>query len=209
MREPGALPLQRLPRQTLHHAWAPKLGRTIVLTSTGQLRLWAMLEAHPGVKRYCERPAWPGDDVPPERGPDFWALRDGVPVWLVLDRDAERSDEPATVAGGPALQTVTAHDLDRHDIWIRNWLSLLPYLGTAALLDGAGPGEPVVEFFRQEASFEEAERHFAHHDPMLVRAAVVAGLHQGLLFSSELLVRPWDGRTRVVCCPPPPAHAPQ
>ena len=37
---------------------------------------------------------------------------------------------------------------------------------------------------------------------MLVRAAVVAGLHQGLLYSRELLVRPWDGRTRVVRCPP-------
>jgi len=208
VREPEALPLQRLPRQTLHHAWAPKLGRMIVLNSSGQLRLWAMLEAHPGVTRYCERPAWPGD-VPRRHMPDFWALRDGVPVWLVLERDAQRSDEPAPVADGPALQTVTAHDLDRHDSWIRNWLSLLPYLGSIALLGGAGPGEPVVEFFRQEASFDDAERHFAHHDPMLVRAAVVAGLHKGLLFSSELLVRPWDGRTRVVRCPPLRPRAPQ
>ena len=210
MHEPAALPLQRLPMQTLHHAWAPKLGRTIVLNSTGQLRLWAMLEAHSGVTRYCERPAWPGD-VPAPRPPVFWALRDGAPVWLVLDDEAQRSDEPVPPSDGPALQTVTAYDLDRHDIWIRNWLSLLPYLSTVASLDGAGVGvgETVIDFFRHEASFEDAERHFAHLDSMLVRAAVVAGLHRGVLFSSELLVRPWDGQTRMVRCSPPRLHAPQ
>jgi len=38
--EPVSLELERLPRQTLHHAWAPKLGRLIVLSSVGQLWLW-------------------------------------------------------------------------------------------------------------------------------------------------------------------------
>ena len=169
MREPEALRLQRLPRQSLHPAWAPRLGRTSALDRSGQLRLWAMREAHPGMTRYCERPAWPGD-VPPGRMPDSRALRDGAPVRLVLERDAQQPAEPAPEADGPAPQTVTAFDLDldRRRIWIRDRLSLLPYLGSTALLDGAGPGEPVVRFFRQEASCDEAGRHFAHHDSMLV-----------------------------------------
>ena len=46
--EPVSLPLHRLPKQTLHHVWAPKLGRPILLTGQSQLLLWAMLEANPG-----------------------------------------------------------------------------------------------------------------------------------------------------------------
>ena len=51
MYEPTALPLQRLPRQSLHHVWAPKLGRIAMFTSQQQLHLWTMLEAHPAVIR--------------------------------------------------------------------------------------------------------------------------------------------------------------
>ena len=105
MPEPAVLPLQRLPKQTLHHAWAPKLGRTIVLNSLGQLRLWALLEAHPGVTRYCERPAWP-DDEEPSPCPDFWALRDGTPIWLAL-APAAGDEEPAP-AEASRVQLVTA-----------------------------------------------------------------------------------------------------
>jgi hypothetical protein len=50
------LPVSRLPKQTLHHAWSPKLQRTLVLTSVNQVRLRVMLEANPAVKTYCERP---------------------------------------------------------------------------------------------------------------------------------------------------------
>ena len=56
---PVTLPVQRSPRQTLHHVWAPKLRRIVMLTGQAQLHLWAMLEAHPGVTQYCERPASP------------------------------------------------------------------------------------------------------------------------------------------------------
>ena len=42
--EPVALPLHRLPKQTLHHVWAPIHRRPVLLTSQGQLHLWVMLE---------------------------------------------------------------------------------------------------------------------------------------------------------------------
>jgi hypothetical protein len=33
---------------------------------------------------------------------------------------------------------------------------------------------------------------------VLVRSVVITYLHQGLLFSNDLIVRPWDSHTRVV-----------
>ena len=209
MTEPFPLELERLPRQTLHHAWAPKLGRIVVLNSTAQLGLWALLEAHPGVTRYCERPSWPGDEAP-SSSPDFWALRDGKPVWLALRQEAPLADdaEPSP-AEAPDVLTVTIDELDRHRVWITNWLSLLPYLTADAWPELESVREPVVDFFRREASFDDAERHFAALDPVLVRTAVITGLHQGRLYSRELLVRPWDGRTRITRCPPRTSHAPQ
>ena len=208
MPEPAALPLQRLPRQTLHHAWAPKLGRTIVLNGVGRLRLWAMLEAHPGVTCYCERPSWPYDEKP-SPCPDFWALRDGKPVWLALAEALVSGDKVPSPAEASRVQVVPAEELDRHRVWIGNWLSLLPYLSTTAWLDLEALSEPVAEFFRQEASFDDAERHFVRIDPVLVRTAIVAGLHRGVLFSTELLVRPWDRQTRVVRRTGAASHAPQ
>lgn len=62
-------------------------------------------------------------------------------------------------------------------------------------------------FFRHEVSIDDAERHFARLNSVLVRMAVIAGLHQGRLYSAELLVRPWGradagdavSSARVVC----------
>ena len=84
MTDPIALPVKRLPKQTLHHVWAPKLNRTVVLAGLDQLHLWVMLEANPEVSRYCERPTWP-DENETSLNPDFWALREGSAVWLTLD----------------------------------------------------------------------------------------------------------------------------
>jgi hypothetical protein len=165
------------------------------------------LEAHPSVTLYCERPSWPGEDVDRFRA-DFWALRHGQPVWLALQPEAVTEDEPSFPAH-PAIIAVTNEELDRHRVWITNWLSLLPYLSNVAASDLQALQEPVEGFFMGEASFEDAERHFAELDPVLVRTAVIAGLHQGRLYSSELLVRPWDLRTRVMRCPPRLRHASQ
>ena len=120
----------------------------------------------------------------------LWALRDGEPVWLALqEAPASGGGEPSP-AQAARVETVTAEELDRNRVWIGNWLSLLPYLSTTAWIDLQGLREPVAAFFWHEASFDDAERHFARFDPVLVRTAVIAGLHQGRLFSGDLFVRP-------------------
>lgn len=182
--EPSALPVQRHPRQTLHHVWAPKLGRTLMLTGRDQLHLWVMLEAHPGVTRYCERPS-AHDASGPGPAADFWALRDGTPVWLRLASNESES------TGDPPIQTVAAADLQRHRQWIANWLSLLPYLSSASPL-GLGPLQAeVLDFVGPEARLDEIEHHFSRTDPVLVRTAVIATLHDGRLISQDLQSAPW------------------
>ena len=186
MTEPIALPLQRYPKQTLHHAWAPKLGRTILFTGRDQLRLWVMLEAHPAVSRYCERPTWPdGADQGPAA--DFWALRDGKSVWLAVQEDPS----PEHVADPPVspslvVYTITLEELDKHRIWIQNWLSLLPYLSTASMLSLGELQTSVIEFVGRGSCIGDVESHFSSVDSVLVRTAVVAALHQGRLVSADL-----------------------
>ena len=197
MKEPIALPLQRYPKQTLYHAWAPKLGRTILFTGRDQLRLWAMLEAHPGVSRYCERPTWPdGADQGPVA--DFWALRDGKPVWLEVQEDPspERVADPP-VSPSLVVDTITLEELDKHRIWIQNWLSLLPYLSTASVLSLGELQTSVIEFVGRGSCIGDVESHFSSVDSVLVRTAVVAALHQGRLVSADLQSLPWDMSTRI------------
>ncbi len=206
---PVALPVQRSPRQTLHHVWAPKLRRIVMLTGQAQLHFWAMLEAHPGVTQYCERPASP-DAAQTLPIADFWAIRDGSPSWLRL---AE-----APVEGAASLDRATSHEgvelispdeLKRHRFWIRNWLSLLPYLSTTSPVGLEALKGHVVEVAGNEATFDEIERHFGQTDSVLTRTAVIAALHAGLLVSEDLQHKPWDRSTRVCRASPRARHAPQ
>lgn len=196
MSEPTPLPMRRLPKQTLHHVWAPKLARPVVLNGFRQLQLWTLLEANPGVARYVERPC-EGDVAPEGLAVDFWALRHGRATWLMVEGAAH---EPATTrlpAQSPSLVLVSAEELDRHRVWIQNWQSLLPYLSCAASIDLSGLRTQVVAFFAREASLEDAERHLAAADPVLVRAAAIDGLHRGELYSADLLVSPWTASLRI------------
>lgn len=210
MYEPVALPLRRSPRQTLHHLWAPKLRRIVMLTGLSQLRLWVMLEAHPGVTRYCERPILANgtdgaDGIKGKAGADgmdaspfadFWAARDAVPVWLRLVDSTEQPASP--LAALPTdIELISDNELERHRVWIRNWLSLLPYLSTTT-----PPGLPalqiqVVKAVGEGATFDEIERGFPGTDPVLTRTALIAALHQGLLVSDDLQHRPWDRLTHL------------
>jgi hypothetical protein len=196
--EPTALPVQRSPKQTLYHAWAPKLGRTIVFAGRDQLHLWVMLEAHPEVTRYCERPIWPADSEPPCPAADFWALRDGKPMWLAV-QETPLAGLTVALAARPGLvvESILPDEFERHRVWIQNWLSLLPYLSAASALALGELQVSIIEFVGREARIGDVERHFASVDAVLVRTAVIAALHQGRLISEELQSKPWDGNTQI------------
>jgi len=203
MTRPVPLPVRRLPRQTLHHAWAPKLQRPILFSSAMQLRLWIMLEANPGVTSYCERPALSVEGVT-EPLADFWVMRDGRQQWLSIDDSADvQADAPEqqpatqTSRSAPEVEIISREEIERHRIWIQNWMLLLPYLATGAHLIEPTLLANVVEFFDPSGTIDEAEQHFPHIDPVLVRTAVIAGLHSGQLISPDLVTLAFSRHTRV------------
>ncbi len=201
MTEPIASPVQRSPKQTLHHAWAPKLGRTIVFTGRSQLHLWVMIEAHPAVTRYCERPTW-SDESEPCPSADFWAVRNGNPIWLVVQEEPlSKLASDRLVSPDHVVDAISLDELERHRVWIRNWLSLLPYLSSASALSLGELQTSVIEFVGREACIGDVERHLSNVDSVLVRTAVIAALHQGHLISVDLQNRPWDSRTRISKAP--------
>lgn len=210
MVEPVALPVQRSPKQTLHHVWAPKLRRIVMLTGPDQLHLWMMLEAHPGVTKYCERPACP-DAARAFPEADFWAIRDGTATWLRLVKAP--SDDAVSLARATShegVELISPDELKRHRVWIRNWLSLLPYLSTTCPLGLETLEAQVVEAAgREDATFDEIERQLSPTDPVLTRTAVITALHAGLLISKDLQHKPWDRSTRVYLASPRDRHAPQ
>ncbi|MFL9876700.1 hypothetical protein [Paraburkholderia megapolitana] len=198
MNPPEALPVSRLPKQTLHHVWSPKLKRALVFTSLDQVRLWVMLEANPAVTTYCERPALVSAQH--DCRVDFWLLRDGRPQYLALGR----TDEPVPSGDGPpaalsslSIEIIRPTELDRHRIWIQNWMALLPYLNTGMRLIDVPLSRDVVNFFDPEASFLELEQHFVRHDPVLIRTAAIAGLHAGHLVSADLVTQSWTLNSRI------------
>lgn len=196
MSDPVALPIKRLPKQTLHHVWAPKLGRIVLLAGNDQLRLWTMLEAHPAVSKYCERPAWP-DDEAASADVDFWALKDGHQLRLALS-DLTSDDKARTVLpGGWVIDTVSSGALDEHRIWIQNWLSLLPYIGSEAALGLDSLSAAIVAAVVGELSIGEVQHRFAHVQALAVRTSIVLALHRGYIASEDLRHRPWDASTRL------------
>lgn len=196
MSDPVALPIKRLPKQTLHHVWAPKLGRIVLLAGNDQLRLWTMLEAHPQVSKYCERPTWP-DAQDASANLDFWALKDGQQLQLVL------TGSPAgiPIGGVPpargAIDIVSSAALDEHRIWILNWLSLLPYIGSQAALGLDSLAAAIVAAVVGEISIGEVTDQFTHVEALAVRTCIVLALHRGLIASEDLRHRPWGASTRL------------
>ncbi|WP_144022304.1 hypothetical protein [Caballeronia sordidicola] len=112
MQPPEPLPLSRLPKQTLHHVWSPKLQRTLVLTSVNQVRLWVMLEANPAVTKYCERPALVSNQR--DSHAVFWLLLNGRPQCLALELASESTRHEDSSVDTPyflLIQTIRPADL--------------------------------------------------------------------------------------------------
>ena len=210
MTDPIPLPVRRLPNQTLHHVWAPKLQRAIAFSSVAQVRLWVMLEANPGVTKYCERPALPGGHGS-EPVADFWAERGRTAHWFVLEDDVDDHvdlpDTDTSIRHAPHTEIISIKDLERHRFWIQNWTSLLPYLTTGGHLIDPTLRENVIRLFNDEATLEHAEHHFSRHDAVLVRTAVIAALHSGQLASTDLITLPLSRQTRFIRCDRGSSHA--
>ena len=134
---------------------------------------------------------------------DFWVMRDGAEQWLIVDDyvDRVRAPDPhianQTSQAAPCVETISRKEIERHCIWIQNWMSLLPYLATGShLIDPASLGN-VLQYFDRPATIDNAQQHFSRIDPVLVRTAIIAGLHGGQLISPDLTTLAFSRHTRV------------
>ena len=83
------------------------------------------------------------------------------------------------------------------------------YLGPAGTLDLGALFTPVVQAVRHDTCIDDIEQLFPTTEPLLVRTAVIAALHRGLLLSDELQHKPWSRFTRVTRTPHRGPHAAQ
>ena len=128
MAVPRPLPLQRRPKQTLNHLWAPKLNRVVLLPGFDQLALWTLLEANPKVSAYCERPSFE-DEESPDITADFWQRRGTSSKLIKLQDEPDPEDKPSTKCTAQnSVSLIPKSILEEHRIWISNWLTLLPYV---------------------------------------------------------------------------------
>jgi hypothetical protein len=162
-----------------------------------------MLEAHPAVTSYCERPALSAEAVT-EPLADFWVMRDGREQWLSIDDNAreladahDQRTASQTSQSASDVEIISRQEIECHRVWIQNWLSLLPYLATGAHLIELTLLANVVEFFDHAATMDEAEQHFSRIDPVLVRTAIITGLHGGQLVSADLITLTLSRHIRV------------
>lgn len=156
-----------------------------------------MLEAHPGVTQYCERPATAVINGR-ERLVDFWMKMNGLDRWFVISGDGEASlDMEFSGAKRPSissslLEILSPQSLVEHEVWIDNWLSILPYLASNASLVGSELIANVVAQCHEPTSLLSIETSHPHCDPMLVRSAAYMAVHRGELLGVDLAERRWD-----------------
>ena len=205
MSQPEPLPVSRLPKQTLHHVWSPKLQLPVVLTSAlrcGSGSCWRLTRLSPRTASALAS----GPIITVERR--FLGTAKGPAQWLALGEQSEPVPaEDASASTSTFIQIISTADLDQHRVWIQNWMSLLPYLNAGKRLIGAPLASAVIGFFEREASFVELEQHFAQSDPVLIRTAAIAGLHSGYLLSPQLVALPWTLQTRIQRHPDSNHHA--
>jgi hypothetical protein len=88
--------------------------------------------------------------------------------------------------------------MEQRAVWIDNWLTILPYMASAARLVEAPLVAQVIDACQTTTPLWRIEKHLDRHDRMLVRTAVFMALHRGELLGIDLEDRPWDRDSRFV-----------
>lgn len=156
-----------------------------------------MLEAHPGVTQYCERPATTLINGR-ERLVDFWLMKNGRERWFVISADGEDPLDIEFSGAKPKninsrnIEVLSPQSFVEHEVWIDNWLSILPYLASNASLVDSELIAQVMAQCHEPTTLLAIEANYPHHDPMLVRSAVFMAVHGGELLGVDLAGRRWD-----------------
>ncbi len=193
----------RRPHQHRYQAWAPKLCRCIVLTSWPAMQYWVMLESQPHVRKYCERPATAIIDGK-ERVIDFWTQLDNQEQWIIVGNEDDsilpvELEQPSTRSiERTHIQFVSPQSVEPRAVWIENWLTILPYMASAAQLVEPPLVAQVIDACHTATPLHHIEKRLDRHDRILVRTAVFMALHHGTLVGLDLEDRPWDLDSRFI-----------
>jgi len=151
------------------------------------------LESAPFVHAYCERPAYSLFDGRRQLI-DFWVKAGRREACWILAPES-RSEGADTVALNPTtsinVRYIHATSLDSRDVWIENWMRILPYLAANERFVSYGLLRDVEQAtILASPTLGEIERDFQSHDIVLVRTAVFMLLHRGRIRADLLRVHP-------------------
>ncbi|MBC3911525.1 hypothetical protein [Undibacterium umbellatum] len=169
--------------------WAPKLKRRVTLFNPQHVKLCTYLESNPRVSAYCERPTYwrSGED---KQLIDFWIKAGHRELCWIATSDLLLGRAGAlSQTENIDVHYVQPQSLASHEVWIENWMRILPYLSSNACFVSNQLLADIEQAALTAPTLGEIERNFQPNDIMLVRTAVFMLLHQGRLRADALRVQ--------------------
>jgi hypothetical protein len=198
---PSPIAIKRLPWMRQLSFISPKLARPLTLFSYDSLRLWAFLESHPVITRFCEYPGYVmlNDQ---QVFATFWVEGPGHQQFLVLEDDIHLEPEKATEV--PTFREASVYAVSRawlepYRQWIDNWQKINPYLVSNGRFITPAMLELTATLFDRPIALFDAEYVLRSMEQQLARTAIFMLLHRGRLKSDDLFTKPLSGAT--LFCP--------
>lgn len=196
---PSPVAIKRFPWMRRLSFISPRLSRLLTLFSYDSLSLWAYVESHSAITRFCEYPGYVIADGHRLLA-TFYVEGPKHRQFLVLEGDIElvpEHPERVPTFGDAEVFTLMPAWLASHKQWIDNWHQINPYIVcnarfvTPQMLDVAANliDSPMALFDIEHALQRQLE-------PQLARTAVFMLLHQGRLASVDLINEPLSGATQ-------------
>jgi hypothetical protein len=194
---PSPIEIKRFPWMRRLSFISPKRSRLITLFSYGSFNLWAFIESHPAITRFCE---YPGYVIINDQSvlATFWVQGRDHQQFLVLEGDIQLEPEnivPAPTFRDASVHIVTQTWIDSRQQWINNWHRINPYIVSNGRFITPQILDATAALFDSPIALFEAEHALHRIDQQLVRTAVFMLLHQGRLTSDDLTKKPLSGAT--------------
>lgn len=195
---PSPVAIKRLPWMRRLSFVSPKASRLITLFSYESLNLWAFIESHSAITRFCEYPGYVFVDGKKVLA-TFWVEGLQNRQYLVLQDDIDLLPEyPQRVSTFPQAEifTVTKAWLDPHRQWIQNWQRINPYIVANGRYVTPQMLNMVALLFDSPVALYDAEHALQRRmEQQLARTAIFMLLHQGKLASDDLTNQALNGAT--------------
>lgn len=189
--------IERLPWMRRIHVHSTKLARTLVLFSEESVNAWALIESCPQITEFCEHPGYV--DVGGQRVlAEFWVKSNERQEFLKLDAGIElvaEHPEQVPTFTEVVVNRVPSDWFEPYRHWIANWLQINPYLVSNARFVTTGMLDRVAGIFATARPLYDAEHALREIDRQLVRTAIFLLLHQGTLYSDDLILSPLASTT--------------